>query len=200
MSDTVEALLGYVHFLREREGVRQVRLTRTAREGLAKLIAARGSTDSVSPPPVDGSRRTPGGGSVALSPGQGSRRSPNDGPVVPSPSGGPDNLLSGSRSASGATGGLPRPAISAAGTAAATNLAEPPLAITGSTKIEQLAHLNERAQACQNARTSSRGAPPSSSASAIPRRGSCSSARRRARTRTGRASPSSAAPASSSPR
>jgi len=47
MTEPLEALRGYVHFLHEREGVRQVRLSRTAREGLAKLV---------------GSRRTPGGG------------------------------------------------------------------------------------------------------------------------------------------
>jgi len=39
MTEPLEALRGYVHFLREREGVRQVRLTRAAREGLAKLTA-----------------------------------------------------------------------------------------------------------------------------------------------------------------
>ena len=38
MTDSLEALRGYVHFLRERDGVRQaVRLSRTARQGLAQL-------------------------------------------------------------------------------------------------------------------------------------------------------------------
>jgi uracil-DNA glycosylase family 4 len=50
MTKGLEALRGYVHFLHEREGVRQVKLTRTAREGLAQL-AAMGSR----PPPGDGS-------------------------------------------------------------------------------------------------------------------------------------------------
>jgi DNA polymerase len=49
MTEPLEALRGYVHFLREHEGVRQVKLTRTAREGLKKIAA--------------GSRRTPGSGS-----------------------------------------------------------------------------------------------------------------------------------------
>jgi len=31
MTEPLEALRGYVHFLHEREGVRQVRLSRTAR-------------------------------------------------------------------------------------------------------------------------------------------------------------------------
>jgi len=39
MSEPREALRGYVHFLHEREGVRQVKLTRAAREGLAKVVA-----------------------------------------------------------------------------------------------------------------------------------------------------------------
>ena len=36
MTESLEALRGYVHFLHEREGVRQVRLTRTARQGLGE--------------------------------------------------------------------------------------------------------------------------------------------------------------------
>ena len=39
MTESLEALRGYVHFLHEREGVRHVRLTRAAREGLAKAVA-----------------------------------------------------------------------------------------------------------------------------------------------------------------
>jgi len=40
MSEPLEALRKYVHFLREHDGVRQVRLTRTAQQGLARLAAA----------------------------------------------------------------------------------------------------------------------------------------------------------------
>ena len=54
MTEPLEALRGYVHFLREHEGIRQVRLNRTAQQGLAKLTA--------------GSRRTPGGGAVSGGP------------------------------------------------------------------------------------------------------------------------------------
>jgi uracil-DNA glycosylase family 4 len=46
MSESFEALRGYVHFLREREGVRQVRLTRAAQQGLAKVAAALRATES----------------------------------------------------------------------------------------------------------------------------------------------------------
>ncbi len=41
MSEPLEALRGYVHFLHEHEGIRDVRLSRTAREGLAKLVETR---------------------------------------------------------------------------------------------------------------------------------------------------------------
>jgi len=44
MTDALETLRGYVHFLREREGVRQVRLTRAAREGLAKIVSSKVGT------------------------------------------------------------------------------------------------------------------------------------------------------------
>jgi len=64
MTEPLEALRGYVHFLHEREGVRQVKLTRTAREGLAKLA---------------GSRRTPDGGAPG---GTRSRASADDREVV----------------------------------------------------------------------------------------------------------------------
>ena len=39
MTESLDAFRVYVHFLHEREGVRQVRLTRTARQGLARLVA-----------------------------------------------------------------------------------------------------------------------------------------------------------------
>jgi len=51
MTEPLEALRGYVHFLHEHEGVREVSLSRAAREGLAKLA---------------GSRRPPGDGLGAL--------------------------------------------------------------------------------------------------------------------------------------
>jgi uracil-DNA glycosylase len=46
MTESLEALRGYVHFLHEREGIRQVRLTRTAQQGLAKVAAARRAAES----------------------------------------------------------------------------------------------------------------------------------------------------------
>ena len=127
MTESLEALRGYVHFLHEREGVRQVRLTRTARQGLAKLVA------KVKAMPEIGSRRPPGDGAVrsdesiaqraAATPGSGSR-------VEKAPSPG------GRR--------LPEPTV--AGPATATN--EPPLEIIGSTKAEKLRHLAGRAAVC----------------------------------------------------
>ncbi len=47
MSESLEALRGYVHHLRERDGVRQVRLSKTGREGLAKLVAESKATPSL---------------------------------------------------------------------------------------------------------------------------------------------------------
>lgn len=39
MAEPLDAFRSYVHFLHEREGVRQVRLTRAAQQGLAQLVA-----------------------------------------------------------------------------------------------------------------------------------------------------------------
>ena len=51
MTEPLEALRGYVHFLHEHEGVRQVRLTRTAQQGLARLVAKVKATSSPSGSP-----------------------------------------------------------------------------------------------------------------------------------------------------
>jgi uracil-DNA glycosylase family 4 len=51
MSEPLEALRGYVHLLHEREGVREVRLTRAAQEGLARVAS--------------GSRRAPRNGAIS---------------------------------------------------------------------------------------------------------------------------------------
>jgi uracil-DNA glycosylase family 4 len=129
MTESLEALRSYVHFLHEREGIRQVRLTRTAQQGLAKLITGAAS---------DGSRRTPCDGASPVAAVYDRR----------SPSGGPDNLLSGSRERG--TGGRPLiPAIpiasSVAGPTAASNES---LETPGSSKAEKLRHLAERAAVC----------------------------------------------------
>ncbi len=125
MSEALEALRGYVHFLREREGVRQIKLTRAAREGLAKLVAA-----------SDGSRRRPGGGAQDGLPEVGTRV-----PRVPESRPAENQGRQGTAVPTTKNVSLP----SAAGTAAATEHME----VAGATKAEQLAHLNERAQACQ---------------------------------------------------
>jgi uracil-DNA glycosylase family 4 len=132
MAENLEALRGYVHFLREREGVRQIKLTRAAREGLAKLVGTRAGSAPVA-------RATTG---------------------VPA--------LPGSRSDSGATGSVPRTEVRNAPPPVNRTVSEPVvrsatattapvprvvsnerIEVTGATKVEQLAHLNERAQACQ---------------------------------------------------
>ena len=58
MTESLEALRGYVHFLHEREGVREVSLSRAAQQGLAKLA---GSASA-------GSRRPPGDGASSGGP------------------------------------------------------------------------------------------------------------------------------------
>jgi DNA polymerase len=136
MAENVDTLRGYVHFLREREGVRDIKLSRAAREGLAKLAGAAGGTTSwSSAPSAEVGTRVP------------SR------PIF----GGPDNSLSGRPQAAGGrqqniqsvVARDTRVAATATQRAAATAPVEgPPIEISGSTKAEQLAHLNERAQAC----------------------------------------------------
>jgi uracil-DNA glycosylase len=46
MTESLEALRGYVHLLHEHEGVRHLRLTRTAQQGLARLAATRRAAES----------------------------------------------------------------------------------------------------------------------------------------------------------
>jgi len=119
MSDTLEALRSYVHDLREREGVRQIKLTRAARAGLAKLVASH----------EDGSRRTPAGAAQQAPAATGAAR---------------NSQRSEERNAPPAfQRTISEPAAQRA--AAANERIE----VTGATKIEQLTHLNERAQACQ---------------------------------------------------
>jgi DNA polymerase len=134
MTESLEALRGYVHFLHEREGVRQIKLSRTAQAGLAKLV---------------GSRRPPGDGRADF------QTNATVAPATAS-SGSPDNSLSGSVRSSEPTRSSPTATYRtsftpppAAQRAAATTAPTPvTLEITGSTKADQLAHLNERAQQC----------------------------------------------------
>jgi DNA polymerase len=120
MTDARETLRDYVHFLREREGVRDIRLTRAAREGLAQLVG------SASP----GSRRPPGDGSPRPA-----------APVSQPTSTTPLSTEPVARRSTATT------EPTAAQRAAATIPAER-LEISGSTKVDQLAHLAERAAAC----------------------------------------------------
>jgi DNA polymerase len=118
MSDPREAVRHYVQFLREREGVREISLTKAAREGLRKLTAEtqvaqpaavaktnapvqRAPAAAPKPSQTGASTRPPAGGVVAWPPGPG--------PVVAE---------------------------------------VPAMEIGGGTKIEQLRHLQERASVC----------------------------------------------------
>jgi uracil-DNA glycosylase family 4 len=104
MTNDLETLRGYVHFLREQEGVQEVRLTRTARQGLARLVAEKARNKQPVP------------STTASSTG-------NSAPARVS-------TVSSSRIIS--------PSISSA----------PTVEITGTSKIEQLRHLGERASVC----------------------------------------------------
>ncbi len=109
MTESLEALRGYVHFLHEREGVRQVYLSRAAREGLAKLVAGSGRTTQVA-------AAVPSGGQSS------ERKAPPLG------------------TAAATSAGLTQPT--------AAEPAAPTIEISGSTKVEQLRHLAERASVC----------------------------------------------------
>jgi len=74
MSESLEALRGYVQFMHEREGVRQVRLSRAARQGLAKLAGEAKASKAATP--VSGGGSVPVGARVPLRPA-------NSGTAVP---------------------------------------------------------------------------------------------------------------------
>ena len=116
---TTDALRDYVHFLREQRGVRNTKLSLAARQGLAKLV----TTSSAAGRP-------------------GSRQAADDREVIPPnprPATSQPEIPAPQRAAT-TPSASPRTTISA----------EPatPLVVTGSTKIEQLAHLADRAKAC----------------------------------------------------
>jgi DNA polymerase len=106
MTNPSEALRGYVHFLRERDGVREVSLSRAARQGLAKLAAE----SKVASRPVSATELSKVGTRVPSRP-----TSPETTrPATPIP--------------------LSKP--------------EPAVEISGSSKVDQLRHLAERASVC----------------------------------------------------
>jgi DNA polymerase len=119
MSDSLDALRGYVQMLRERDGVRQVRLSRDARQGLAKLAGEAKAAKAGSPVAAVYDRRPAS-------------------PSVPTSS-------SLERSARPQDSGGHRPPLQTAPPPAAN---EPPLTVSGSTKAEQLKYLAQRAAAC----------------------------------------------------
>ena len=119
MTEPREALRGYVHFLHEHEGIRQVRLTRTAREGLAK---------------VAGSRRTPGDGSASGGP---------DNLLS-----GRAERAGGHPGSSQIQTSIPATQRAATTVPTVAEPATATIEISGSTKTEQLRHLAERAAVC----------------------------------------------------
>lgn len=133
--ETLDALRSYVRFLREREGVRDIHLSRAARQGLALLA---------------GSRRTAASGVTLDQFSAGSRRPSGDGlssanrppvtQVAPS---------SGAAASTRPTGTTP-PKTGSPSTAKSPSARhiEEILPVSGSTKAEQLQHLAERAAVC----------------------------------------------------
>ena len=120
MSDRLDAVRQYVHFLREREDVREVRLSKLARQGLEKLVASRrSSTIKAEPSPVETPR-------------------PRSAPVAEKPR--TPQQSSGIPVAGKIVGWSP------SGPTLSNEL--PSVEITGSTKAEQLRHLAERASVC----------------------------------------------------
>jgi len=102
MTETLAALRRYVHFLREYEGVREVRLNRAAQQGLARLVAQVKFSSELSP--SVGSRRSPSDGAVRIDE---SKKAPSLGghvsrprlPENPSPSNEPPLEITGSSKA-----------------------------------------------------------------------------------------------------
>ena len=118
----LDALRRYVQFLRERDGVHSVRLSRTAQKGLA-LLAGTG-------------KGTPPATVAGLGPRPGSRDSAIE--SIPTASGKPVSTQIAAAS---------RPALATLSKTAVT-IDEPPLQIEGSSKAGQLRHLGERAAVC----------------------------------------------------
>jgi uracil-DNA glycosylase family 4 len=125
MTEPLEALRGYVHFLHEREGLRQVKLSRAAREGLAKLASASQSASDVA---AVYDRRSHSVVAAAV---------PSGGAVGATFSGKTPPLGTAAATLKATAPTVPAPTIDAA-----------PIEITGSTKAEQLRHLAERASVC----------------------------------------------------
>lgn len=125
MTEPIKTLREYVEFLRDHDGVRQIRLTRTAQQGLARLAAAI-EAHPAEAQPQPGSRRPPGDGTTSA------------GNVV--------EKKTVTRQSATTTRGTPAGVPAMPSSSFTSN--EPPLEISGSTKAEQLRHLAERASVC----------------------------------------------------
>jgi DNA polymerase len=123
MNEAAEAVRRYAHFLHEREGVRQVRLTKTAQRGLERLAAAVQAAPTVSAPAV-----------ATATPSHPSRPAPVTPPRDAEPpavkTSGVKNVVAWTPAGPALVGELP---------------VEP---VSGSTKTEQLRYLAERASVC----------------------------------------------------
>jgi len=118
MAEPVEAIRQYVHFLQEKEGVRQIRLTKTAQAGLARLAAAVAA------------KQVPEKTTHAVKPAVSNSR--------------PAPIASGTADGLPVAGKVV--AWSPTKTPTRNNL--PAVETSGSTKAEQLLHLAERASVC----------------------------------------------------
>jgi uracil-DNA glycosylase family 4 len=118
MSEPLEAVRQYVQFLREREGVREIRLTKAARKGLACLAQRTGGS------------RVPRGEAPAPVAEKAPPPSPRHTPAESRPAPAVRNVV----------------AWTPSGPALVNEL--PDTAVAGSTKAEQLRHLAERASVC----------------------------------------------------
>jgi DNA polymerase len=119
MSDALETVRQYVRFLRDHDGVRDIRLTKAAREGLARLVAE-GKAEA-GPAPQKAAERAPAGKSAA--PVSRNLGETFAGPVV-------KNVAAWAPVGPGLADELPVEATE------------------GSTKAEKLRHLAERASVC----------------------------------------------------
>jgi DNA polymerase len=123
MSNPREAIRHYVQFLREREGVREIRLSKSAREGLRKLVGEGKPAPSAAPNKTG----VPG-----------PRMSEPIARTTPAPA----SIKPPSAGVAGKIAAWPP------GSSASVVADLPSVEITGGSKVEQLRHLQERASVC----------------------------------------------------
>jgi uracil-DNA glycosylase family 4 len=128
MIPELDGLRQYVHFLHEREGVRKIRLTKTAQLGLARLAAA-----------VRAAPERAAGGAQTESAG----KRPIAKPASPAPT-----IARGTPATPKPEAGAVHNIVSWPTKGGAPVIGDLPIETAGSTKAEKLAHLAERASVC----------------------------------------------------